>query len=69
MQPVRKVQTATHFRRIQGASRSEPDKIVDDLLAPCSAGTPGAVEMTWADVPGDKLYEPDVTMVRSDEAH
>jgi vacuolar protein-sorting-associated protein 4 len=36
--------------------------VVDDLLTPCSAGTPGALEMTWADVPGDKLFEPPVTM-------
>lgn len=62
MQPVRKVQTATHFRRVQGPSRSDPDVMLDDLLTPCSAGTPGAIEMTWADVQGDKLYEPPVTM-------
>jgi vacuolar protein-sorting-associated protein 4 len=62
MQPVRKVQTATHFRRVRGPKRDEPDVIVDDLLTPCSAGVPGAIEMTWADVPGDKLYEPPVTM-------
>jgi len=62
MQPVRKVQTATHFRRVRGPSRSENNAVVDDLLTPCSAGTPGALEMTWADVPGDKLFEPPVTM-------
>ncbi|CAG7828354.1 unnamed protein product [Allacma fusca] len=62
MQPVRKVQTATHFRRVQGSSRADPNVILDDLLTPCSAGTPGAMEMTWVDVPGDKLYEPPVTM-------
>jgi vacuolar protein-sorting-associated protein 4 len=62
MQPVRKVQTATHFRRIQGPSRADPNVILDDLLTPCSSGTPGAMEMTWVDVPGEKLYEPPVTM-------
>jgi len=36
--------------------------IVDDLLAPCSPGAPGAKEMSWIDVPGEKLLEPDVTM-------
>ena len=65
MQPVRKVQTATHFRRVRGPSRTNPDEIVDDLLTPCSSGVPGAIEMTWADVPGEKLYEPVVTMVRN----
>ena len=32
--------------------------IVHDLLTPCSPGTPGALEMTWLDVPSDKLLEP-----------
>lgn len=63
MQPVRKVQTATHFRRVRGPSRDDPDVILDDLLTPCSSGVPGALEMTWADVEGEKLFEPPVTMV------
>lgn len=39
------------------------DLIVDDLLTPCSPGDPHAVEITWVDVPGDKLLEPPITMV------
>merc|ERR1711970_1382973 len=62
MQPVRKVQTATHFVRCSGPSRDDPDKIIHDLLAPCSPGTRGAVEMTWMEVSGDKLLEPKVDM-------
>lgn len=62
MQPVRKVQTATHFCKVRGPSRSDPNIIVDDLLTPCSPGQPGAIEMSWVDVPGDKLLEPIVTM-------
>jgi len=68
MQPVRKVQTATHFKKVSGPSRSDPNKIVHDLLEPCSPGEPGAIEMTWVKVPGEKLKEPVVSfqdMLRS----
>ena len=41
MQPVRKVQTATHFRKVSGPSRSDPDTMVHDLLEPCSPGVRG----------------------------
>lgn len=63
MQPVRKVQTATHFKRTSGPSRSDPNIIVNDLLTPCSPGSPGAIEMSFMDVPSDKLLEPPVSMV------
>jgi len=62
MQPVRKVQTATHFMTVSGPDRNNPDTIVHDLLTPCSPGTRGAKEMTWMDVPGEKLLEPKVDM-------
>ncbi|XP_055296724.1 vacuolar protein sorting-associated protein 4 [Sitodiplosis mosellana] len=62
MQPVRKVQTATHFKTVRGPSPLDKTRIVDDLVTPCSPGDPGAFEMTWMDVPGDKLFEPPVTM-------
>jgi len=60
MQPVRRVQSATHFKRVRGPSRADPDVMVDDLLTPCSPGDPGAIEMSWMDVPGEKLLEPKV---------
>jgi len=62
MQPVRKVQTATHFRKVRGPSPTNKEVIVDDLFTPCSPGAPGAIEMSWTDVPGDKLLEPIVSM-------
>lgn len=62
MQPVRQVQTATHFKKIRGPSPKDPSVIVDDLLTPCSPGDPNAIEMSWMAVDGDKLYEPPVTM-------
>ena len=62
MEPVRKVQRATHFKRVRGSSRKDPEVIVDDLLAPCSPGDAGAMEMNWKDVDSDKLKEPVLCM-------
>jgi len=62
MQPVRKVQTATHFLMVSGPSRDNPEVTVQDLLTPVSPGTRGAREMTWMEVPGEKLLEPKVDM-------
>jgi vacuolar protein-sorting-associated protein 4 len=62
MQPVRKVQSATHFKRISAASPSNPDVIVHDMLTPCSPGDKGAVAMNWIEVPTDKLAEPVLCM-------
>uniref|UniRef100_A0A673HZ74 vesicle-fusing ATPase n=1 Tax=Sinocyclocheilus rhinocerous TaxID=307959 RepID=A0A673HZ74_9TELE len=62
MQPVRKVQSSTHFKKVRGPSHSNSSVMVDDLLTPCSPGDPDAIEMTWMDVPSDKLLEPIVCM-------
>ncbi|VDL78765.1 unnamed protein product [Nippostrongylus brasiliensis] len=62
MQPIRRVQSATHFKHVSGPSRSDPNVIVHDLLTPCSPGDRGAMPMSWLDVPGDKLAEPILTM-------
>uniref|UniRef100_A0A0K8TSC7 vesicle-fusing ATPase n=1 Tax=Tabanus bromius TaxID=304241 RepID=A0A0K8TSC7_TABBR len=62
MQPIRKVQTATHFKKVSGPSPQDKNVHCDDLLMPCSPGDPGAIEMTWVDVPSDKLLEPVVNM-------
>ncbi|XP_058117892.1 vacuolar protein sorting-associated protein 4-like [Anopheles ziemanni] len=62
MQPVRRLQRATHFKRISGPSPADKKTICDDLLVACSPGDPEAIEMTWVDLPGDKLYDPPVTM-------
>ncbi|NXG48864.1 VPS4B protein, partial [Psilopogon haemacephalus] len=61
MQPVRRVQSATHFKKVKGPSLSDPKATVD-LFTPCSPGDPGAIEMTWMEVPGDRLQEPQVSM-------
>lgn len=49
--------------QVRGPSRTTPGAFVDDLLTPCSPGDPGATEMTWMEVPSDKLMEPIVCMV------
>lgn len=54
MQPIRKVQSATHFKRIL-----KDDK---QYWTPCSPGDPGATEKTWLDVAGDELWEAELTM-------
>ncbi len=61
MQPVRAVQTATHFKKVSGPSRENPQMMINDYLTPCSPGDPDAVEMTWIEVEGSKLKEPEIS--------
>ncbi|KAF4083181.1 hypothetical protein AMELA_G00137110 [Ameiurus melas] len=62
MQPIRKVQMATHFKKARGKTWKNQDVIADDLLTPCSPSDPNAIKMTWVDVEADKLLEPIVSM-------
>ena len=62
MMPIRKVQSATHFKQVSGADPSEPSTIVNDLYTPCGPRDHGAIEMNWMKVPGDKLLEPKITI-------
>ncbi|KAF7492703.1 Vacuolar protein sorting-associated protein 4B [Sarcoptes scabiei] len=62
MQPVRKVQGATHFKKVRGPNPRNPSEMVNDLLTPCLPEESGAIKMSWVDVPGDKLLEPIVSM-------
>lgn len=50
MQPVRKIQTATHYKKVNVDGKEK--------LAPCSPGDQGAMEMTWMDVETEQLLEP-----------
>ena len=62
MMPLRNIQVATHFRKARGRpSPLDPSVIVDDLLTPCQSGDPGAQEMTWMSVEGNKLLVPPIT--------
>ena len=62
MAPIHKVQYATHFKKVQGPSPTDPDTTVDDLLTPCGPREQGAMEMTLGEVPKNKLLEPRVTL-------
>lgn len=55
--------STARLSQVRGPSRTNPNLLVDDLLMPCSPGDPGATEMTWMEVPSDKLMEPIVCMV------
>ncbi len=62
MMPIRKVQSATHFKMSSGPSPTDSSVYSNDLLSPCGPRERGATEMSWMDVPGDKLLEPKVTV-------
>lgn len=51
MQPIRKIQQATHFKRVG-----------DGKLTPCSPGDDGAIEMSWLDIATDELQEPELVV-------
>ncbi|KAJ1645049.1 Vacuolar protein sorting-associated protein 4 [Dispira simplex] len=59
MQPIRKVQTATHFKYISRTLPSDPST-VQKGWAPCSPGDPDAVEKSWMDLEAHELLEPDL---------
>lgn len=70
MQPVRKIQTATHYKKViirftvhvEVLTVSQVMVDGDEKLTPCSPGAPGAVEMSWTEVDSDKLLEPPLVL-------
>jgi vacuolar protein-sorting-associated protein 4 len=50
MQPVRLIQTATHYKPV--------DVNGETKWTPCSPGDPNAQEKSWTDLDGDQLLEP-----------
>ena len=57
MQPVRKVQTATHFKRVRAPDRNNSSQM-REYWTPCSPGDREGREMRWTDIQGDELLEP-----------
>lgn len=63
LQPIKKVQAATHFKKVSGPSRMECTVIANDLFTPCSSCSRGAIKMTFMDVPKNKLLPPVVSAI------
>jgi vacuolar protein-sorting-associated protein 4 len=60
MEPVRRLQSATCFRRVRGLNPQ--GEMVDDMWEPCSPGAPGAEHKTLMDVEPSKLATPKISM-------
>ncbi|KAM3422445.1 hypothetical protein BST61_g2793 [Cercospora zeina] len=56
MQPVRKIQTATHYKKVQIQDPESGETL--NKLTPCSPGDAGAIEMNWTQVETEELLEP-----------
>ncbi|KAJ5141439.1 Vacuolar protein sorting-associated protein 4 [Penicillium atrosanguineum] len=54
MQPIRKIQTATHYKKVTHEGTEK--------LTPCSPGDAGATEMNWLDVEAEQLLEPPLVL-------
>ena len=59
MQPIRKVQSATHFKQCALSGDQDAGKV---KWTPCSPGDPQAVEKHWMELAGDELVEPELVM-------
>lgn len=60
-QPIRKIQTATHFKEVTMPSKQDPS-VLKNYLTPCSPGDPLARELSWMQVGTDELLEPELTI-------
>ena len=61
MRPIRRIQSATHFKRVTGPSPTNPSVMIHDMLTPCSPGDSDAIAMSWMDIASDKLLEPKIS--------
>ena len=66
MQPVRKIQTATHYKKVmvevEEGEEGGGKKRKEEKLTPCSPGDAGAVEMNWTEVESEQLLEPPLVL-------
>lgn len=59
MQPIRKIQAATHFKPVMV---EEEQGEMKRKWTPCSPGDENSREMSWLDVQGDEMQEPPLTI-------
>ncbi|KAG8529103.1 Vacuolar protein sorting-associated protein 4 [Bacidia gigantensis] len=60
MQPVRKIQTATHYKKVLVDKEGEEGK--EEKYTPCSPGDKGAMEMSWTEVESEQMLEPPLVL-------
>ena len=60
MQPIRKIQMATHFKQVE--VQNPEDQSTTLKYTPCSPGDPGSKEMNWMELGTDELQEPPLTV-------
>ncbi|CDK29136.1 unnamed protein product [Kuraishia capsulata CBS 1993] len=60
MQPIRKIQSATHFRPVLGQDPETGEELTQ--YTPCSPGDEEAKEMNWLELEGNQLKEPELTI-------
>ncbi|KAH3902453.1 AAA family ATPase VPS4 SCDLUD_000030 [Saccharomycodes ludwigii] len=73
MEPIRKIQMATHFKNIitetmESVTTTDGNDITNTnigkkrQLSPCSPGDMGAIEISWTDIEADELVEPELNI-------
>lgn len=62
MQPIRIIQKSTHFKKVKLQDPNN-NKIYKEFWQPCAPNESKAIKMSWTDIDGDNLKEPELSMV------
>ncbi|EGG21124.1 AAA ATPase domain-containing protein [Cavenderia fasciculata] len=60
-QPIRTVQSATHFKEVRMPDRDDPN-VMTEYFVPCSPGDPMGQELTCMDIEPSKVKEPPISL-------
>ncbi|KII60990.1 Vacuolar protein sorting-associated protein 4B [Thelohanellus kitauei] len=55
MEPLRLVETATHFKKTSGPVHDKPNVYANDFYTPCLPSDKDGVEMNWKNIPENRL--------------